>query len=108
MNNSRNNELGPNTSVTIHTIVTDSKHWESVVKEDSFFDDVLLICNENKFKEYLRINKVLTIVDIYMIILLEKEQIKSIEALNSIVDKLSVKYTSTYNKPLYGEEKNKL
>lgn len=66
------------------------------------------ICNENKFKEYLRTNKVLTIVDIYMIILLEKEQIKSIEALNSIVDKLSVKYTSTYNKPLYGEEKNKL
>lgn len=62
-------ECGDDVSLSIHSIETDDKTWESVVRKDAFFDGVRLIENEQEFIKLIREDRILTGLDVAKFIL---------------------------------------
>ena len=60
---------GVDTSLSIHTILTDSRSWQSVIKTDSFFDGVLLVDNLESFIRMINEDRILKGLDIARYIL---------------------------------------
>ena len=50
---------GEDTSLSLHCIEAESKEWESVKKEDSFFEDVLLLKDEDEFIQLIQKDRTL-------------------------------------------------
>lgn len=98
-------ELGRDTLITTHTMITNSEKWESVVKKDSFFQDVEKVNDINVFKNYLKYNNTLTFFDIAVlvrIILKEKNDIL-IDA-DALTKKMYLEYYDKYKDELYDKK----
>ncbi|MHC1714930.1 MAG: hypothetical protein AB9858_04950 [Acidaminococcaceae bacterium] len=95
-------ELGSDTLITTHTMLTESKEWDSVVKKDSFFTDIKLAKSEVEFKKYLRYNKKLTIYDIRLLLaLLLKDNSNVLIDRDKIIKFLYERYLLTYQEQLF-------
>lgn len=96
------NKLGLNAAVTVHSLTTDSKDWQSVVKKDSFFDDTYLVSNFDEFINILNFNKILTDFDIKLLIyLLMSKSIIDLINREEIYNKILISYREKFKKNLY-------
>ena len=50
--------------VGVHSLMTDSPKWESVIKLDSFFEDIMVCQSFDKFEELLTSDSKITAIDI--------------------------------------------
>jgi hypothetical protein len=101
-------EIGADTVITTHTIVTNSEKWESVVAVDSFFQDILLIEKVEEFKKYLKGNKTLSKNDIKIFInlIVTKEDglVPDRENLEKLIEDINWKYKQIYYGDLFKEK----
>lgn len=99
------NELGKDTLITTHTMITNSEKWESVVKKDSFFQDVEKINDAKLFKKYLKYNNTLTFFDIAILIriILKRENDVLIDA-DALTKKIYLEYYHKYRDELYDRD----
>lgn len=50
--------------VGVHSLMTDSPNWESVIKLDSFFEDIMVCQSFDEFEEVLTFDSKITAIDI--------------------------------------------
>ena len=68
------NEAGKDAVVTAHSIITESPKWKSVVKKDSFFQDIKIVDSKADFIKYVICNNHLIKSDIMALIILYKRE----------------------------------
>lgn len=62
-------KCGEDTSISVHSIETSSESWESVVREDSFFEDVFVVKSVDDFIHVIQMDRTLSGLDIAKYIL---------------------------------------
>lgn len=62
-------ECGSDTSISIHSIEASSEMWDSVVAEDSFFEDVFVVKTVDEFIRVIQMDRTLSGLDIAKYIL---------------------------------------
>lgn len=96
-------EVGKEAVITTHTIVTNSRKWHSVCREDSFFKDVELIKDENQFIDYIKMNNTLprSIVTAIVVVLLNRKNASGDTNVEEVVNTIAHNYKIQYSKELY-------
>lgn len=97
-------KLGRSEGITMHAISTEDSSWESVVKKDSYFDDIRLIKNIGEFVDILKKNESISEADVKMLIyfLLSKNATIFTDR-ESTFKKIVMSYNETHHGPLYQE-----
>lgn len=93
---------GEDTSLSLHCIEAESKEWESVKKEDSFFEDILLLKDEDEFIQLIQKDRTLSGLDVAKYILSKKSctQLK----LQKLVYYCYAEYLCSFHKRLFEDQ----
>ncbi|WP_138755075.1 Panacea domain-containing protein [Paenibacillus sinopodophylli] len=86
----------------IHKLITDSDQWESVVKKDSFFKDVVIITDPDEFINHLNRDRELSALDVAKFILSMGEM--SHLKLQKIIYYAFAEYLLKYKKRMFPEK----
>lgn len=93
---------GEDTSLSMHCIEAESKEWESVKKEDSFFEDVLLLKDEDEFIQLIQKDRILSGLDVakYILSKISCTQLK----LQKLVYYCYADYLCSFHKRLFEDQ----
>ena len=88
--------------MSLHCIEAESKEWESVKKEDSFFEDVLLLKDEDEIIQLIQKDRTLSGLDVAKYILSKKSctQLK----LQKLVYYCYADYFCSFHKRLFEDQ----
>lgn len=93
---------GEDTSLSMHCIEAESAQWESVKKEDSFFEDVLVLKGEDEFIQLIQKDRTLSGLDVAKYILSRKSctQLK----LHKLVYYCYAEYLCSFHRRLFEDQ----
>ena len=103
------NQVGCDVSLTLHNIATNSDKWYSVVKKDTFFNDVIIYKKKDKFVEVLKENQILCRYDIKLLTALmlyvdfKKDTDWIMENVDKCVNAIKDRYFNCYKESLFKE-----
>lgn len=103
------NQVGRDISLTLHNIATNSDKWFSVVKKDTFFNDVVVYRKKDKFIEVLKANQILCKYDIELLVALmlyvdfKKDTEWIVNNLKQVVEVIRNRYLMCYGEDLFVE-----
>ena len=103
------NQVGCDVSLTLHNIATNSDKWYSVVKKDTFFNDVVIYKKKDKFVEVLKENQILYRHDIKLLAVLmlcvdfKKDTDWIIANIDKCVNVIKDRYFKCYKENLFME-----
>ena len=92
---------GNNVKIAVHRLITNALTWQSVMKADLFFEDIMIIDDINQFIDRINKSRLLTAVDIanYILTLVSCTPIK----LQKLVYLSYAEYLRVYNKKMFHE-----
>lgn len=115
-NNEKNNEsvknftvdifniAGIDAAITIHSIITESHSWKSVVEKDSFFKDIKIVESKENFIQYVKCNNHLTKSDIMALIILYKRENNIFNNNDeAILELIKNAYKQEFNEEIFSE-----